>query len=52
MPLSKRELNAQLFARGLQRPDYQPSLYDVTAVLFKVFDEPPVIVRNIQLKAR
>lgn len=38
-----------LYCRGLQPAGYVPTLFDVTAVYFEIYDHAPVVVN--QLKA-
>jgi hypothetical protein len=38
-----------LYARGLQGPGYEPTCFDALAVLFKVYDNPPVTINHIKL---
>lgn len=33
-----------LFSRGLQPPDYRPTLFDVTAAAFRLFHDPPISI--------
>lgn len=46
IPDSISQVDALLFSRGLQPATYTPTLLDVTATVFRVFDAPPISIHT------
>lgn len=38
-----------LYCRGLQAAGYQPTLYDVTAACFRIYESSPVVVNQVRI---